>query len=209
MEQSVKLDSKRFMTAVLRLRLSAKAESLPAPLEVADSFRGAYAEHFQLVWRGLRRLGVPESVLEDAVQDVFLVVHRRWADFEGRSQLRTWIFGIAVRVAKDYRRAETRRNKRVQRLTELCQAEPRVALPSDEAERREAHRVLHGALAKLSDEERAVFVLAELEELGLREVCEALGLQPRTCQRRLRRARQIFEQAVVESAVTAPELNHD
>lgn len=197
------------MTAVLGLRLSAKTEPLPAPLEIADSFRRAYAEHFPLVWRGLRRLGVPESVIEDAVQDVFLVVHRRWAEFEGRSQLRTWIFGIAVRVAKDYRRAETRRSKRVQRLTELWEAEPRVALPSDEAERREAHRVLQRALAKLSDEERAVFVLAELEELGLREVCEALGLQPRTCQRRLRKARRIFEQAVVDSTVTAPELNHD
>lgn len=197
------------MTAVLGLRLSAKTEPLPAPLEIAESFRRAYAEHFPLVWRGLRRLGVPESVIEDAVQDVFLVVHRRWAEFEGRSQLRTWIFGIAVRVAKDYRRAETRRNKRVQRLTELWEAEPRVALPSDEAERREAHRVLQRALAKLSDEERAVFVLAELEELGLREVCEALGLQPRTCQRRLRKARRIFEQAVVDSTVTAPELNHD
>jgi RNA polymerase sigma-70 factor (ECF subfamily) len=197
------------MTAVLRLKLPAKAESLPASPEVADSFRCAYAEHFQLVWRGLRRLGVPESLVDDAVQDVFLVVHRRWADFEGRSQLRTWIYGIAARVAKDYRRAEARRNKRVQRLTELCEAEPRVALPSDEAERRDAHRVLHGALAKLSDEERAVFVLAELEELGLREVCVALGLQPRTCQRRLRKARRIFEQAVVDSTVAAPELNHD
>lgn len=203
------------MTAVLRLKLSATTKSESAPVELADSFRSAYAEHFELVWRGLRRLGVPEALVDDAVQDVFLVVHRRWQSFQGRSQLRTWIFGIAVRIAKDYRRAEARRAKRAQRLSELCEAESRIALPSDEVERREAHRVLHRALGKLSDEERPVFVLAELEGLSLREVCEALDLGLRTCQRRLRKARQVFEQTVADSAIIAPgdekldERNHD
>ena len=64
-----------------------------------------YAEHVAMVWRALRRLGVPETSIEDAVQDVFLVAHRRAGEFEGRSSVKTWLYGIALRVAKDHRRA--------------------------------------------------------------------------------------------------------
>ncbi len=70
------------------------------------------------MWRNLHRLGVPSLVLDEAVQDVFLVVHRRRDEFAGRSSLRTWIFGIVLRVAKDYRRAAHRHAVRVQRYAD-------------------------------------------------------------------------------------------
>lgn len=182
------------MSAVLGLKLSAECSSAPSELDA--SFRVVYRDHFQLVWRGLKRLGVTEASLEDAVQDVFLIVYRRWHDFEGRSQLKTWIYGIAVRIAKDYRRAEARRSRRVQRLAELTAAEPDSTAPADQAERREANRLCYRALGSLGDEERAVFVLVELEELSVREVATALQLHVRTCQRRLKSARRTFERAV-------------
>src|SRR4051812_1143348 len=73
---------------------------------VAEVFR----EHAPFVWRALRRLGVREADVEDACQEVFVVVHRRLADFEGRSSVRTWVYGICVRVASDWRkRAHVRR----------------------------------------------------------------------------------------------------
>src|SRR5262245_19722044 len=68
------------------------------------SFKEVYDEHFRFVWRSLRRLGVPESDVADAVQDVFIVVHRRLGEFEGRSKVTTWLYGICYRVAHDRRR---------------------------------------------------------------------------------------------------------
>ncbi|NJL96066.1 MAG: TIR domain-containing protein, partial [Anaerolineae bacterium] len=67
--------------------------------QVEPRFDAVYDEYFEFAWRSLRRLGVPTEALDDAVQDLFLVVHRRLDSFEGRSSLRTWIFGIALRVA--------------------------------------------------------------------------------------------------------------
>ena len=70
------------------------------------TFKEVYDEHFRFVWRSLRRLGVRESDVPDAVQDVFLVVHRRLAEFEGRSKVTTWLFGICFRVARDRRKLD-------------------------------------------------------------------------------------------------------
>jgi RNA polymerase sigma-70 factor (ECF subfamily) len=159
----------------------------------------AYAEHAPRVWRSLRRLGVPDSLLEDALQDVFLVLHRRWAEFEGRAALTTWIYGIVLRVAKDHRRCEQRRMLRVDRLSQLLASETdadTTACPVEAAERREANELMHAALAELPDELRHVLVLVELEGLAVREASEALGVRLRTCHRRLNAAREAFNLAV-------------
>ena len=71
---------------------------------VVPALAEVYRAHVGFVWRVLRRLGVEDAALEDVVHDVFLVVHRRLADFEGRSAVTTWLYGIARRVAADYRR---------------------------------------------------------------------------------------------------------
>src|SRR6187402_450516 len=62
-----------------------------------------YEAHFRYVWRCLRSLGVQDSSLEDALHDVFIVVQRRLAEFDGRAELRTWLYAIALRVARKYR----------------------------------------------------------------------------------------------------------
>jgi RNA polymerase sigma-70 factor (ECF subfamily) len=63
------------------------------------SFDEVYAENFAFVWRVLRTFGLSEAQIEDAVQDVFFVVHRRLPDWEGRAAITTWLFAIARRVA--------------------------------------------------------------------------------------------------------------
>jgi RNA polymerase sigma-70 factor (ECF subfamily) len=165
------------------------------PLE-ATGLGDLYAEHFRAVWRNLRRLGVPDDLLDDAVQDVFLVVHRRAAEFAGRSSYKTWIFGIVLRVSKDYRRAARRHAARVERYPEAFAVEPEVSCPAEQAARREASRLVRMILDRLDDQERAVFVLVELEQLSVREAAEATGLRLATCQRRLGRARAAFDLAV-------------
>lgn len=153
-----------------------------------------YTEHVAMVWSGLRRLGVPEASIEDAVQDVFLVVHRRLADFEGRSSMKTWLYGIALRVAKDYRRAQVRQTQKVLRLSEiLSDGAASVSTPVGEAERREANRALHAIVAQLDPGHRDVLVLVELEGLSVRDTAAVLGLHIRACQRRLRAAHTAFE----------------
>jgi RNA polymerase sigma-70 factor (ECF subfamily) len=144
------------------------------------------------VWRSLRRLGVADPQLDDAVQDVFLVVYRRLADFEGRSSVRTWLFGIALRVAKDYRRTATRRPEAP------LSAEPQtnVTSPQDAAEVAEQVALLHALLEKLDDDKRAAFILAELEGMSGPELAEALGVPLDTAYSRLRAARTMFNQAL-------------
>lgn len=181
---------------------SAGGQSGTARLSVllSSSFRTLYREHFEMVWRSLLRLGVPAECVEDAVQDVFLVVHRREQEFAGRSTIKTWIYGIAVRVAKDYRRTDARHRRRLSAIKRyvLALVEPATS-PAREAEQREAARVTQGVLREMDPEERDVLVLVELEQLTLVETAAALELQVRTCQRRLRAARTHFE-ALLEAA---------
>jgi len=96
--------------------ISPELGAVASPVEGAaarPTFEEAYEQLFDFVWRSLRRLGVPAASIDDAVQDVFVVIHRRLADFEGRSALKTWAFGIALRVAGDFvARAGTRPSMR-------------------------------------------------------------------------------------------------
>jgi RNA polymerase sigma-70 factor, ECF subfamily len=157
------------------------------------SFASIYDEHFDFVWRSARRLGVPEASLDDVAQDVFVTVYRRLAEFEGRSQLKTWIFGILRHTISDLRRGQRRKP------TSALEHEPadgRALSPQDAAVRSEGVKLLHEALASLPDEQREVFVLAELEQLSSPEIASALEINLNTVYSRLRAARQEFEAAL-------------
>jgi len=121
---------------------------------------------------------------------VFLVVHRRLGEFQGRSSLRTWLFGIALRVASVIRRTSARR--RTEPLAE--------DVPDERAERlteaTQAARVVQRLLEELDDDRRAVFVLAELEQMTAPEISQALALNLNTVYSRLRLARRDFEAAL-------------
>lgn len=170
---------------------------LPAAVVSASverpSFANVYDEHFEFVWRSARRLGVPEASLDDVVQDVFVTVYRRLPDFEGRSQLKTWIFGILRHTISDLRRGQRRKP------TSALEQEPadaREPSPQDAAVRAEGLKLLHEALASLADEQREIFVLAELEQLSSPEIAAALDVNLNTVYSRLRAARQEFEAAL-------------
>ena len=158
------------------------------------SFDAVYAEHFAFVWRTLRRFGVRESHLDDAAQETWVVVHRRLASFEGRSSLRTWLVGIAVRVASDHRRWRRRKDPHDPMPDDPPFAAPGVS-PEGAAERAQAARCLDALLDTIPEERRAVFVLTELEGMSAPEVSEALGIPLNTVYSRLRVARSEFETA--------------
>jgi RNA polymerase sigma-70 factor, ECF subfamily len=157
-------------------------------------FRETYDAHFDFVWRSLRRLGVREADLPDALQEVFLVVHRRLAEFEGRAKLTTWLFRIAMRVASDRQRlAHVRRELLDDQVLEGCPDE-QVDLARD-AERREEAEQLEAALARMDLDQRAVFTLFELEGMTGDEIAETLQIPLGTVYSRLRLGREAFRKA--------------
>jgi len=153
-------------------------------------FDTVYRENAAFVWRSLRRMGVSEAQLGDATQDVFVVVHRGLAGFEGRSSLHTWLFGIVLRVASQWRRSARRRS--TEPLPETL-ADDFGKTPFELAARSEATETLYRLLEELSPEQRAVFVLVELEQTSVPEAAEAVGANLHTVTSRLKVARRKFE----------------
>lgn len=174
-------------------------QALPAPLSGSNDvvetpqFREIYDEYFSFVFRLARRFGVHERSLDDATQDVFLVVHRKLADFEGRSGLKTWIYGITRRVAKDYRRRVERKEQGMVPTEGLAS---QSTGPAEHAARKQAAQTLETILTTLDPAKREVFVLAEMEQMTAPEISEALKLNLNTVYSRLRNARVEFEKAV-------------
>jgi RNA polymerase sigma-70 factor (ECF subfamily) len=158
-----------------------------------DAFVELYETHFDFVWRSLKRLGVAESALDDAVQDVFVVAFRRLGDFEGRSSLRTWIFGIALRIAKDYRRKERRKGGWLPLPSSLASRERD---PQGQREDAELLEFIDRFLESLDDAQRVVFIMAELEQMPADEIAQTTGAKLNTVYSRLRLARERFRRAV-------------
>lgn len=149
--------------------------------------RAIFDEHARYVWRALRHLGVPEADVEDLCQEVFVVVQRKLADFEGRSEIRTWLYGICLRVASDRRRRAHVRNERPHPdPSEGLTAAPTFAPDA----RAEARSRLKALLDELDDDKRVVLVLYELEGLTMKEVAEVVGCPLQTAYSRLHAARE-------------------
>jgi RNA polymerase sigma-70 factor (ECF subfamily) len=159
------------------------------------TFDDLYDQHFEFVWRTLRRLGVPAPDLPDVSQEVFLVVHRRLADFEERSKVTTWLFRISARAARDRRR---RAHVRLEVATaeDGLEAEASGADPSAALERADNRALLERVLSLLSDEQREVFTAFELEGLSGDAIAAALELPLGTVYSRLRLARERFRLAI-------------
>ena len=158
-----------------------------------------YEEHFAFVWRSARRLGVPMDCLDDAVQDVFLAAHRRLNEFEGRSNVKTWLFGILINVARVFRRSTRRRHNAMEAFASSVSPEQRRVendTPFEAAKRAQAAKILHAALETLDDDKRAALVMADFEDMSASEIATTLGANVNTIYSRIRSAREQFERAV-------------
>lgn len=157
-------------------------------------FAELYRQHVAFVWRILRRLGVPDEAREDAVQEVFLVLHRRRGGLAAEVSLRSWLFGTARRVAADVRRGQHRRERRVRALA-VVEGEARHDRP---VARAEAADLVQRFLDRLDPDKRMVFVLADIEGMTAPEIADALEVKLNTVYSRLRAARAEFERVVAE-----------
>jgi len=165
--------------------------------ESPTSFQALYAEHFNFVWRTLRRLGVPPADLPDVAQDVFLVVHRRLPDFEPRARVTTWLFPICLHAARDRRRRAHVRREVSDEQDDLVDPAP---MPGHDLERQDDLVLFEAALADMNLDQRAVFVLFELEELRGEDIAATLAIPLGTVYSRLRLARAAFRNGVLKRA---------
>jgi RNA polymerase sigma-70 factor (ECF subfamily) len=162
-----------------------------------------YEAHFRYVWRCLRSLGVRDAQLDDALQDVFVVVQRRLDDFDGGAELRTWLYAIALRIARKYR-------ERTLREPLPLEVAPEPVSPDAEGAASQSERLAlaRRALETLSDDQREVFVLARVEQMSAPEIAEVVGVPLNTVYSRLRAARLAFE-AEVARLKTSPRSTHE
>ena len=171
---------------------TAHTEALPPAIQQA------YDAHAPSLFRVLRRLGVPDAQVEDAVQDTFVVACRRHAAFEARSSYKTWLYGIARRVARDYRRQRARRYSEDPEIEGLSGG----TNPETQTDAARAARLLDAGLGRLSEPLREVFVLAEIEQLTAPEIAEVVQVPLNTVYSRLRVARERLGAYLTEQRAT-------
>jgi RNA polymerase sigma-70 factor (ECF subfamily) len=131
---------------------------------------------------------VRDADVDDVCQEVFVVVHRKLAEFEGRSSLKTWLYGICVRAAAAHRRRAPVRNEVP---TETMPEDFAPGGPDASLASRETLVMLDRALDSLDDEKREAFVLYEVEELSMSEVAEVMACPLQTAYSRHRAAREL------------------
>jgi RNA polymerase sigma-70 factor, ECF subfamily len=160
---------------------------------VVPPFGDVYEAHASFVFRTLRALGVAADSVDDAAQDVFVVVHRRLPEFDGSSAIKPWLYAIARRVAHDHRRTLKRKGNH-EPLSDTVREEGPG--PMERAARSEGLEMLEAILNQLDDDRREVLVLSEIEQLSSPEIAEMLNTNLNTVYSRLRRAREAFDKAL-------------
>jgi RNA polymerase sigma factor (sigma-70 family) len=174
------------------------AQQGPMLPSLSERVTELFGQHADFVWRSLRRLGVPDAGVDDAVQEVFLVVYRRLDEYEDRGSVRAWLFAISRQVASHFRRGMARTERRHQALiidTTGCDLDEVMA-------RREAFAMVSDFLEELDEPLRMVFYLADIEGMTVPEIAAALGVKLNTIYGRLRIARKRFEHALAERSAS-------
>lgn len=177
--------------------MTSQARSDPAtaaPAAPAD-FAQLYRQHADFVWRLLHGLGVADAHRDDVFHEVFMVVHRRLADYDGRASLTTWLFGITRNLVLHHRRSHARHLRRLQVAPEPAPA----PAPDDLIAHAQARALIDRFLATLSDDHRVAFVLSEIEGLRVPEIAEQLGVNLNTLYSRVHAARKQFAQFLAQA----------
>ena len=156
------------------------------------SFNRVYDDFFDFTYRNARRLGVPASAADDVVQEVFLVLHRRLPEYDGRASMQSWVYGILANTVRDYRRSFRRKQAPLvptERDEDWGPASSQAS-PELRAQQGQDVALLMDLLDELPEAQRDLIVLADLEQMSVPEICRCLGGNSNTVYSRLRVARE-------------------
>jgi RNA polymerase sigma-70 factor (ECF subfamily) len=153
-----------------------------------------FEAEFSYVSHTLRRLGVREADLEDVAHDVFITVHRLLPQYDPMRPIRPWLFGVAFRVASDYRRLA----RHTREIPEPPAGEPvdGALLADEQLAAEQARRLVIEALGELDLDRRAVLVMHDIDGHAMPEIAQALSIPLNTAYSRLRLARVELKAAV-------------
>ena len=160
-----------------------------AAWSLADAFPAAFESEQSYLCHSLRRLGVPPAHVEDVAQEVFLKAFQCFGSYDPARPLRPWLFGIAVRIAANFRRQASLKYEEAGELPDVA-TDGRT--PEEEVAAQRARQLLMRVLEPLDEDKRAVFVLHEIDGLSIPEAAEVLGVPVNTAYTRLRAARHRF-----------------
>ncbi len=171
---------------------AAPAPSSVRPRAVNDSrLRGLVDAHYASVWRLVRRLGVDESAVDDAVQEIFWVAARRLDEIQDGSE-RSFLYGVALRTAATARRRHRSLREVPFDGTDVEALAAPISDPDALLDQRRARALLDEILDRLPEDLRTVLVLHELEGLQVKQIAELMSIPVGTAGSRLRRAREAF-----------------
>jgi RNA polymerase sigma-70 factor (ECF subfamily) len=183
---------------------SGQLEAVPEPARQPDvrhglaEFDDLFLAHYGFVCRILHGMGIDAASVEDVAQDVFVVLHRRLADYDQQRDVRSWLWGIARRVASMHVRTKSRAQRKLQAM-------PDASAPNGPVERvelREDAEFVRAVLASMPRAQCEVFVLTEIEAMSGPQIAETLGLELNTVYSRLRAARERFRAAIAKREAT-------
>jgi RNA polymerase sigma-70 factor, ECF subfamily len=178
------------VTAVPFIEALSAAETQPT---AEERLRGMAVQHFPAVWRFLRRLGLSDSDVDDAAQEVMLVAAQKLAQILPGCEL-GFLLGTALRVAHRARHLEHRHAEQADRhLAGLVDPSP---LPDLKLDHEQECALLDAILQTLPIDLRVVFLLYEVEERTMIEIAEIVGVPHGTVASRLRRARALWNTQV-------------
>ena len=174
-----------------------------SPEDLALTFERLYDERFADVERWVRALGARSSDILDLVQEVFVVAYRRLPDFEDEN-VAGWLYQITRRKMRDYRRLSW--IKHIFAMQTLGTFKHSVALGPDPLKQLESHEgaeLLDRLLRDLPDEQRAAFVLFEVEGYSGAAIAELQQVPVNTVWGRIYKARQKLQSQLL--ALQKPE----
>ncbi len=173
---------------------SPQSSDVSEAAQTTGGFSVVYREEFPFVVNSLRRLGVHPSDLEDLTHDVFMTALRRREAYDPARPIRPWLFGIAFRLAADFKRLA--RHSRETALDPAAEVADEGRNPAEAAAMKQDRQLVLDALARVELARRGVLIMHDIEDMAVPEIASALEIPLGTAYSRLRQARIDFAEAV-------------